>query len=371
AGVVLLLFLFPPPDPVAMRKAEDLPMTELIALPPDTPETQEPPEPDQLVLGETDGTGNAFNSSTLTNPQTGAQADREQASLTRDPAGDAAMAAAAFTPMPRRFASMAALRSLRAPQPVEPAKDLTPSNQKQIEAKTDNEKEATPPAPALTAPADIDVEKGVTAQAPQAAPEAPNRPGENPPPQPEMDVAVGDKATNAPPAPLADTTMEQPPTEGVAAPPPLTPANDAASAEQEKPSEKPVDPREPTAAGTAGKPMESTDRESDAFSQTPSVEMRNGRVVARKGREFKLSRPRENLYAFVDGATLSLPVSMVFRLRVDDTGRVRNAVTVRSSGSASLDRAFELAMYESWFEPRKNREGRAVGDEFEFPITLR
>lgn len=164
--------------------------------------------------------------------------------------------------------------------------------------------------------------------------------------------------------------------------PPLSPA--PAAQKYVKPAPKtdpsprpPAPPRppaapaaSPTAAPDAGRPAEHTDRDSDLFAKETSIEYRDGRVVAQSGREIKFARPRDNLAAIVDTATIPFPAILTMRIRVDEQGRVRNVRIVHSTGSSSLDRVYELATYESWFEPLKDKAGRPIADESSFTMTI-
>jgi hypothetical protein len=153
--------------------------------------------------------------------------------------------------------------------------------------------------------------------------------------------------------------------------------------EQPKPLEQPS-PQQPTqqaaaptppadlkkASPAAGAPVPHSERDSDAFARETSVEFKRGQVSARNGRETKIARPRANLGAMVEAAEISFPARMVFSIEIDNTGKVRRASLVRSCGSPSIDRAFLLAMYDSWFEPTKDAAGKPSADQFQFTMVL-
>jgi len=140
----------------------------------------------------------------------------------------------------------------------------------------------------------------------------------------------------------------------------------------QQPQPNPTPPAPPATPGVAdaGTPAEHSDRDSDIYAKETSVEFRDGRVVAQNGREIKFARPRQNLAAIVDTATIPFPALLTMRIRVDELGHVRNVQIVRSTGSRSLDRVFELAMYESWFEPSKDKAGRPISDESNFTMRI-
>ena len=188
---------------------------------------------------------------------------------------------------------------------------------------------------------------------------------------------AGQSSSAAPPKPkpLAQAVTTPPP---AALPtPPLSPfpsfrKPDPPTPPAPQPSSKPPQPevatKPPSPAG--GTPLPHSDKDSDPFAKQWSAEFRGGEVVARTGRQQKLMRPKINLGAIVQAAEIRFPCTTKFRIRIDNAGRVRNATIVSSSGSSSIDRAFLLSVYESWFEPAKDDAGRPVGDEFEFGWTI-
>jgi len=181
---------------------------------------------------------------------------------------------------------------------------------------------------------------------------------------------------------LADVGSPRPMTPTFAPPPaalPTPPPSPAvAPRKYEKPQPKPSpqpqqrpNPAPPTpGVADAGKPAEHTDRDSDLYAKETSVEFRDGRVVAQNGREIKFAHPRQNLAAIVDTLTIPFPAILTMRIRVDELGHVRNVQIVRSTGSRSLDRVFELSMYESWIEPLKDKAGHPIGDESNFTLHI-
>ena len=137
---------------------------------------------------------------------------------------------------------------------------------------------------------------------------------------------------------------------------------------QPAPQQPPAPPQQQASNG--GKPQEHSDRDSDLFAKQSALEYRDGQVVARSGRELKFARPEENLAADVDSATIEFPAHIKMHIQLDATGHVRYVAILHSSGSASIDRTFELATYASWFEPAKDRSGKPIPDEIDFDIVL-
>ena len=62
---------------------------------------------------------------------------------------------------------------------------------------------------------------------------------------------------------------------------------------------------------------------------------------------------------------------VVLKVSVDATGKVTDVQVAKSSGSNEIDQPCRVAMYDWWFEPKKNAEGRAVPDKFQFTISFR
>ena len=104
-----------------------------------------------------------------------------------------------------------------------------------------------------------------------------------------------------------------------------------------------------------------SESESDAFSRMGTIQVRNGRVEARLGRDFKSVKPRLSLKGELDAISIAKPV-VEMRVSVDETGRVIDVKVLRSSGSNEIDLPTTTAMYKWWIEPAKNREGKAIKD---------
>jgi TonB family protein len=113
-----------------------------------------------------------------------------------------------------------------------------------------------------------------------------------------------------------------------------------------------------------------SDSESDAFAKGNAIEFKDGRVDVRFGRKVKTVRPRLSLAATYDLMAMEGP-RMVVRVSVDPTGNVRLVNIVKSTGSESADQAVKVALYQWWFEPPKDKSGKALADVVEFPIVWR
>ncbi|MDB5325465.1 MAG: hypothetical protein JWM57_1034 [Phycisphaerales bacterium] len=161
----------------------------------------------------------------------------------------------------------------------------------------------------------------------------------------------------------------QPPKE---APPAEQPQPEHPQSPQQPPSPQtpPAPPTDATPAKVGGTPMPHSDRDSDPFAKEVSVEFKRGRVVARKGREIKFAKPRTNLSQMVEAAEIAFPARLQLKIAIDETGHVRRVDILRGTGSSSIDRAFLLAAYESWFEPAKDSQGRPIADDFEFTLSI-
>ncbi len=125
----------------------------------------------------------------------------------------------------------------------------------------------------------------------------------------------------------------------------------------------------PPAPAIKGQEKLQTQTDSDLFSDVMDVEVRAGKMLARKGREVKLKRPKFNLTILADSATLSFPASCLLRVTIDEAGFVRRVQFAKSTGSASLDRAIEVAMYDSWIQPQ-TRNGQTVGQTVTIPYVI-
>lgn len=158
-------------------------------------------------------------------------------------------------------------------------------------------------------------------------------------------------------------------------PSPQLPGRDATSLTRTKnsPTAAPESQSEGTTAGSslpAADPAVMSDSESDPFAPGKSVEFKDGKVDARLGRKVKTVRPQLNLAARYDLQTTIDP-SITVRLDIDAEGAVRKVEIVKSSGSIGADQAVENALYQWWFEPKRDEKGNAVPSQITFPIHWR
>lgn len=122
--------------------------------------------------------------------------------------------------------------------------------------------------------------------------------------------------------------------------------------------------------GTGADPAPKSDSEVDAFSVLGSAQFRGGRVTVRSGRQVKTRRPKIGLAGMVDLAQRSA-AEVVLKVAVDASGKVTDVNVLRSSGSNEIDQPCRVAMYDWWFEPKKNATGHPVPDVFQFTISFR
>jgi TonB family protein len=146
--------------------------------------------------------------------------------------------------------------------------------------------------------------------------------------------------------------------------PPAAPPIEIAIAAPTPPSEA------ARSAGSGADPAPQSDSESDAFSVLGSAQFRGGRVTVQSGRRVKTRRPKVGLSGMVALAQRTT-AQVVLQVSVDASGNVTNVDVARSSGSNDIDQPCRVAMYDWWFEPRKDTAGRAVPDVFQFTISFR
>ena len=134
--------------------------------------------------------------------------------------------------------------------------------------------------------------------------------------------------------------------------------------------EPPRPPSPAPAPGTGADSAPQSDSEVDAFSVLGSADFRDGRVTVRAGRQVKTRRPKIRLAGIVDLTDRATP-QVVLKVAVDATGKVTDVDVVKSSGSNEVDQPCRVAMYDWWFEPKKDATGKAVPDVFQFTISFR
>lgn len=141
-----------------------------------------------------------------------------------------------------------------------------------------------------------------------------------------------------------------------------TKASDGVAAEGQSGKDQKTNERtEANSSPTESAPAGQTD--SDAFAKVEGISLIGG-TKARRGREVRLTRPRIDLAFRAEMTRLQKRrVGVVFRITTDDSGRPRNVVTLRSSGSDQIDESVRLALFDSWF-------GGKMPDEFSFEVRF-
>ena len=122
-------------------------------------------------------------------------------------------------------------------------------------------------------------------------------------------------------------------------------------------------------AAQSADPAPQGSTESDPTSTVGSVQFRAGSTEVRLGRKFKLTRPQLSIAARTDLMTRARPV-VVLKISIDETGKVVSASVYRSSGSIHIDQPCQLAAYEWWFEPLKDKSGKPQKDVILFAISF-
>lgn len=125
---------------------------------------------------------------------------------------------------------------------------------------------------------------------------------------------------------------------------------------------------QPGAAASAdAAPQGST--ESDPFTTAGSVDFRRGAMQVRLGRNYKLTRPRFSLAAQSDAMSIASP-SIILKLTLNESGNVISADVYRSSGSPNIDQPCQIAAYNWWFEPLKDKNGKPMKDVILFGLNF-
>jgi TonB family protein len=115
----------------------------------------------------------------------------------------------------------------------------------------------------------------------------------------------------------------------------------------------------PTVA--AADPAPDTGFESDPFAKIPGVDFHDGKVEARSGRQVKPIRPHLSDAGRRDLLAMNFP-TVVFKVRIDKTGKVKDVSVIQGSGSEAIDMPVYRALWEWWFEPPKDKKGNALED---------
>lgn len=122
-------------------------------------------------------------------------------------------------------------------------------------------------------------------------------------------------------------------------------------------------------ADKAADPAPQGDSESDPISTVGSAEFRRGSTDVQLGRKHKITRPHLTLAGEADLLTLRSPM-VVLKINIDQTGKVTSVSIFRSSGSNEVDQPCKVAAYNWWFEPAKDKDGKAVKDVILFAIRF-
>jgi len=112
---------------------------------------------------------------------------------------------------------------------------------------------------------------------------------------------------------------------------------------------------------SAADPAPDTGLESDPFAKIPGVDFHDGKVEARSGREVRPIRPRLNEAGRRDLLAMQFP-TVVFKVRIDKTGKVKDVSVIQGSGSEAIDMPVYRSLWEWWFEPPKDKQGNPLED---------
>jgi TonB family protein len=118
----------------------------------------------------------------------------------------------------------------------------------------------------------------------------------------------------------------------------------------------------------AADPAPPSDSEVDPFSTLGTAEFSTGRLDVRFGRKVKTRRPKIGLAGKID-LFQGRGARVVLKISVDATGKVTDVGIIKSSGSNEIDQPCRVAVYDWWFEPKRDAAGNAVADDFQFTIV--
>ena len=153
-------------------------------------------------------------------------------------------------------------------------------------------------------------------------------------------------------ATAAATPPEQPPT----TPAPASPVNGS--------------PTPGAVQQPAADPARMADSESDPFSKLGTVTFTEGALEIRFGRKVKTRKPKLLIAGQIDLLSLQR-AKVVLKIDIDETGKVTSVHVIKSSGSNEIDQPTRVAVYDWWFEPKKDPSGVAVADQVQFTIGWR
>jgi TonB family protein len=272
-------------------------------------------------FGERTGQGEALNSLAGLEPYLGRKGPQDQAPLSRDPIGNGQLA-----DDPQKATALK--EGVDAPMPASIAGD------------------SGSPAPFGVADASEMKQPALVAKPPLKAVIIEEKP---PAPQPSDIPVVAQKVEEKAAVAVAVAQAEKTPH------PALSPRSSGEGKNAEN------RPAAVNTGGIAGDPSPMSESESDAFSRMGTIQVRNGRVDARLGRDFKSVKPRLSLKGELDAISIAKPV-VEMSVLVDETGKVIDVKVLRSSGSNEIDLPTTTAMYKWWIEPAKNKQGKPVKD---------
>jgi TonB family protein len=384
------------PPPPAPTPAEVQPPAQNEPTPPPPP--PKPPELNEFQVGEAKGTGYALHEVPGEQIPLAPKAENDQARLSRDPVGEfgrdlTSSPKAGGAQRPPEVETAAGIGPAAPPTPQSPALVLVsppPLAQPVFEPPKpiDPEFKTKPPSEAP--------QSALVAPPPAAVPVAKSDEGETELPA----LQVRPERSRRVPTTLPTTIPARPPApsprEAITRQPEAGPTP---RAERPKPVETPrpperrqvavVVPRVPPSyspapraavgegAGggferAAGDPLPPSDSDSDAFSQfAGSAVLRQGRLEVQFGRKVKSRRPRFNTGGVVDLIYDQHGIDVVLAVATDATGKVTSVKVSKSSGSNAIDQPIVVSMYDWWFEPPKDKDGKPRPDHFKFTIGLR
>jgi TonB family protein len=291
-----------------------------------------PLEPDEVGLGEANGTGHATDASPGETEMQARKGEQDQSFLSRDPEGPGKVGDA-------------------------PSQSLVPPG----ENGADGSANATPSTPFGAQPTQQSQPQ------PKFPQQHPSEPVAAVPDAPDpAKQAVKSHTLLAMATPQQPEQQPSPPTPPQPAPQPTA----QPTAQQSRPSPSNSAPAgKPGPKTSAADPAPQAESESDPFSVTGSAEFHRGSTKVQLGRKHRLTRPKlpwDTMYDFL-GMTGS---SVTLELQIDETGQVISATVVKSSGSESIDQPSRLAAYEWWFEPAKDATGKPIKDVIKFTLKF-
>jgi TonB family protein len=155
----------------------------------------------------------------------------------------------------------------------------------------------------------------------------------------------------------------------VAVPAPVTVESPPVAVVRADPAPPPPALAPPRPAGGRADPAPLSDSESDPFSVLGTAYYHDGRLSVRAGRKIRSRRPRIGLAGQVD-LYQRKTAQITLRVATDAAGNVTGVDILRSSGSNEIDQPCRVAMYDWWFEPKKDAAGNSMPDTFNFTIAF-